>query len=226
MKSTFHSLYFLVAREFLAAFRNRHEALNPLLFFGLVCLLFPLGVGASADLLQTIAAGIIWVATLLAILMSLASIFRSEYDSGALELMVLSEHPLIVLVVIKLMAHWLINALPLIILSPIVAYGLGLTADAQVILLVTLLLGTTVLILVGAIASTLTLVIPQNGMLLALLVLPLYVPVLVFATSAVNAAMMGGSAAGPLYILAALCVLSVTLSPFAIVAALKIGVSQ
>jgi len=226
MNSTLQSLYFLAIRECLTAFRNRHEALSPLIFFSLVCVLFPLGVGASADLLRTIAPGIIWVAALLAILMSLGTLFRHEYEQGTLELMVLSEHPLIVLVVIKLVAYWLITALPLIVVAPFMAYGLGLTADAQGVLLLTLLLGTPVLILVGAIASTLTLVIPQNGMLLALLVLPLYVPVLIFATSAVNTVMMGGSAAGALYILAALCVLSVTLSPLAIVAALKIGVSQ
>jgi heme exporter protein B len=222
----FHSLYLLVKREFLIAFRNRHEALNPLIFFVLVCLLFPLGVGPSSDLLHTISPGIIWVAALLAILMSLGNVFRTEYEDGTLELMVLANHPLAVLVMIKLLAHWVLNVLPLIVLSPIIASSLGMTIDAQATLIVTLLLGTPVLILVGAIAATLTLIIPQNGMLLALLVLPLYVPVLIFGTSAVNASMIDLSPAGPLYILATLCVLSLTLSPLAIVAALKTGVSQ
>ena len=222
----FNSLYLLIKREFLIAFRNRHEALNPLIFFVLVCLLFPLGVGPSTDLLHTISPGIIWVAALLAILMSLGNVFRTEYEDGTLELMVLANHPLVVLVMIKLLAHWMLNVLPLIVLSPIIASSLGMTIDAQGTLILTLLLGTPVLILVGAIAATLTLIIPQNGMLLALLVLPLYVPVLIFGTSAVNASMIGFSPAGPLYILATLCVLSLTLSPLAIVAALKTGVSQ
>ena len=223
---TFHSIYLLIKREFLIAFRNRHEALNPLIFFVLVCLLFPLGVGPSTDLLQTIAPGIIWVAALLAILMSLGNVFRTEYEDGTLELMVLANHPLVVLVMIKLLAHWVLNVLPLIVLSPIIASSLGMTINAQGTLILTLLLGTPVLILIGVTAATLTLVIPQNGMLLALLVLPLYVPVLIFGTSAVNASVAGFSPAGPLYILATLCVLSLTLSPLAIVAALKTGVSQ
>lgn len=219
-------LYLLVSSEFLTAFRNRHEALNPLLFFVLVCLLFPLGIGPSPVLLNTIAPGIIWCAALLAILMSLSNLFRTEYENGTLELMVLATHSLTVLVIIKLLAHWMLIVLPLILLTPFIASALGMSFDVQLTLLSTLLLGTPVLLLVGAVMATLTLVIPQNGMLLALLVLPLYVPVLIFGTSAVNATASGFSAAGPLYILATLCVLSLTLSPFAIVAALKTGVSQ
>jgi len=224
--TTFHSLYLLICREFLIAFRRKHEALNPLLFFILVCLLFPLGVGPSPQLLNTIAPSVIWTAALLAILMSLGNVFRAEYDDGTLELMVLSKQPLIVLAMIKLLAHWCLNVFPLILLSPIIASALGMDFNVQVTLILTLLLGTPVLLFVGATVATLTLVIPQNGMLLALLVLPLYVPVLIFGTSAVNATAMGMSADGPLYVLAAMCVLSLTLSPFAIVAAIKTGVSQ
>ncbi len=224
--TSFHSLYLLIGREFLIAFRHRHEALNPLLFFILVCLLFPLGIGPSPQLLNTIAPGIIWAAALLAILMSLGTIFRTEYEDGTLELMVLANQPLIVLTMIKLFAHWLLNVFPLILLSPLIASALGMEFDVQVMLILTLLLGTPVLLLMGSTVATLTLVIPQNGMLLALLVLPLYVPVLIFGTSAVNATAAGMSAAGPIYVLAAMCVLSLTLSPFAIVAALKTGVSQ
>jgi len=220
------SFYLLISREFLIAFRHRHEALNPLLFFILVCLLFPLGIGPSPQLLNTIAPGIIWAAALLAILMSLGNVFRTEYEDGTLELMVLANQPLIILTLIKLLAHWMLNVFPLILLSPIIASALGMGFDVQVMLILTLLLGTPVLLLVGATVATLTLVIPQNGMLLALLVLPLYVPVLIFGTSAVNATAAGMSAAGPLYVLAAMCILSLTLSPFAIVAALKTGVSQ
>jgi len=222
----FHDVYSLISSEFLVAFRHRYEALNPLLFFVLVCLLFPLGIGPSPQLLNTIAPGIIWAAALLAILMSLSNVFRAEYDDGRLELMVLANHSLVLLTTIKLLAHWCLNVLPLILLSPIIASALGMSFDVQITLILSLLLGTPVLLLVGTTVSTLTLVIPQNGMLLALLVLPLYVPVLIFGTSAVNATAAGMSAAGPLYVLAALCVLSLTLSPFAIVSAIKIGVSQ
>ncbi|MFW5450770.1 MAG: heme exporter protein CcmB [Methylophagaceae bacterium] len=218
--------FILIRREFLIAFRNRHEALNPLLFFVLVCLLFPLAVGPSSKLLSDISAGIIWTAVLLATLMSLTNIFRAEYEDGTLELMVLASHPLVVLVIIKLLAHWAINILPLIVLSPIIASALGMTLTVQGTLLLTLLLGTPALILIGAIVATLTLVIPQNGMLLALLVLPLYVPILIFGTSAVDATASSLSAAGPIYLMAAILVLSLTLSPLAIVSALKTGVSQ
>jgi len=221
-----HSLHLLIIREFLIAFRNRHEALNPVLFFVLVCVLFPLGIGPSPAILLIISPGIIWAAALLAILMSLGNLFRTEYEDGSLELMVLAKPPLVVLVLIKLVAHWVIAILPLVILSPLIASSLGMAFDVQWTLLLTLLLGTPTLILVGAIVATLTLVIPQNGMLLALLVLPLYVPVLIFGTSAVDSTASGLSASGPLYILATLLVLSLTLSPLAIVAALKTGVSQ
>lgn len=224
--ATFQTLYLLLRREFLIAFRNRHEALNPLLFFVLVCLLFPLSMNPSPTLILTMAPGIIWTAALLAILMTLGHLFRTEYDDGTLELMVLASHPLVVLVMIKLFTHWLITVFPLIMLSPLIATALGMPFDVQCTLLVTLLLGTPVLILVGATVATLTLVIPQNGMLLALLVLPLYVPVLIFGSSAVTATAEGMSASGPLYVLAAMCVLSFTLSPFAIASAIKTGVSQ
>ncbi|MFW5450316.1 MAG: heme exporter protein CcmB [Methylophagaceae bacterium] len=225
--ATFQDLYLLISREFLIAFRNRYEALNPILFFVLVCLLFPIGIGHFPELLISIAPGIIWASILLATLMSLESLFRTEFDDGTLELMVLANHPFVMLVMIKLLAHWVITIFPLIMLSPIIASAFGLSFDVQCMLLLTLLLGTPVLLLVGSIVATLTLVIPQNGgMLLALLVLPLYVPVLIFGTSAVNATVAGFSAAGPLYMLATMFILSLTLSPFAIVAALKTGVSQ
>jgi heme exporter protein B len=216
----------LIRKEFLIAYRNRHEALNPLLFFVLVCLLFPLAVGPSSKLLTTISAGIIWTAVLLASLMSLVTLFRAEYEDGTLELMLLANHSALALVMIKLVAHWSINILPLILLAPLIAYTYGMTISIQSILLLTLLLGTPSLILIGAIVATLTLLIPQNGMLLALLVLPLYVPILIFGTSAVDATASGLSADGPLYIMAAILVLSLTLAPLAIVSALKIGVSQ
>ncbi len=220
------SYFMIIRRESLVAFRNRHEALSPLLFFFLVCLLFPLAVGSSSKILDDISSGIIWTAILLATLMSLTHLFRKEYDDGTLELMMLSHHSLAVLVMIKLAAHWIINILPLIVLAPFIASALGMDLHIQGALLLTLFLGTPSLILIGATVATLTLVIPQNGMLLALLVLPLYVPVLIFGTSAVDAAASGLPTAGPLYMMAAILILSLTLTPFAIVSALKIGISQ
>ncbi len=224
--STLNSLFFLCRRDVLIAFRHRQQALNPLLFFVLVCLLFPLGIGASADLLKAIAPGTIWIAALLAVLMSLDSLFRTDFEDGSLELMILENQSLTLLVATRVFAHWLMTVLPLLLLAPIMAVALGLSSNVLIILLTSLLLGTPVLSFVGAIAAALIIVIPHNGMLLALLVLPLYVPALIFGTSAVNNAALGISPEGPLYILAALLVLSLTLSPPAIAAALRTGVSQ
>jgi heme exporter protein B len=224
--SASQSLLALFRRDFLIAFRHRHQALNSLLFFVLVCFLFPLGVGSSIELLKAIAPGIIWIAALLAILMSLEQLFRADFEDGSLELMVLANQSLLFLVMTRVFSHWLMTVIPLLLLAPIMATAFGISSDALFVLIISLLLGTPVLSLVGAIASALTIIIPHNGMLLALLVLPLYVPVLIFGTSAVNSAEAGLSPDGPLYILAALLVLGITLSPPAIAAALRTGVSQ
>ena len=175
--SLVQAFVFLLRRDLLLALRNRAEYAVPLLFFVLVITLFPLALGALPELLARIAPGIIWVAALLASMLSLDSIFRSDFDDGSLEQILLSAHPVAVLVLAKVCAHWLVTGLPLLITSPLLAGMLGVASDALPTLLLTILLGTPVLSLIGAIGVALTVGLRKGGIILSLLVLPLYVPV-------------------------------------------------
>ncbi|MBN1378667.1 MAG: heme exporter protein CcmB [Gammaproteobacteria bacterium] len=213
----------LLKRDLLLTFRNPGLIVNPLLFYLLVVTLVPLGVGANQQILQDIAPGIIWLAALLATLLALDSLFRNDLHDGSLEQLALSPTPFAMLTGIKILVHWLITGLPLILLSPLFATLFSLSADATGVLAITLLLGTPVLSAVGAIGAALTVSIRNSGALLALIVLPLYVPILIFAAGAVSAAQAGLPVTGQLYFLAALLVLSVTLAPIATSAALKIN---
>ncbi len=213
----------LLWRDLLLAFRRRTELLNPLLFFVLVTTLFPLGIGADPALLRQIAPGIIWVAALLAAMLSLDSVFRSDFEDGSLEQFLLSAQPLSVLVLAKVIVHWLITGLPLLIVAPLLGLLLNLPGESIATLMLTLLLGTPVLSLVGAIGVALTVGLRRGGMILSLLVLPLYIPVLIFAADAVQSAGAGLSISAHLSLLAALLMLSVSLSPLATAAALKIS---
>ena len=226
MSGTNTAFFAQLRRDLLVAFRNRSEALNPLMFFVLVTLLFPLGIGPSANLLQTISPGVLWVAALLSALLSLDSMFRSDYEDGTLEQLVLSPQPLGLLVVARVFAHWVMSAVPLLLLSPVLAIALNMAPRAIPVLMLTLLLGTPVFSVIGAIGVALTVGLRRSGMLLALLVIPLYIPVLIFGAGAVDAAASGLPVTGQLYILAALLVLSLTLAPVAIAAALRMSVSQ
>lgn len=215
----------LARRDLTVAFRRRAEMANPLLFFVLVVTLFPLGVGAEANLLAKIAPGVVWVAALLAALLSLDGIFRPDFEDGTLEQLVLSAHPVPILVLAKVTAHWLITGLPLLLAAPLLALFLGLPEAAMGALLASLLLGTPVLSLVGSIGVALTVGLRKGGMILSLLVLPLYVPVLIFGASAVNTASMSLPIAAQLYIMAAFLTLAATLAPIATGAALKVSLS-
>ncbi|MDO9239857.1 MAG: heme exporter protein CcmB, partial [Methylicorpusculum sp.] len=199
--------------------------INPLAFFVLVVTLFPLGVGADIALLKRIAPGVIWVAALLASLLTMDSLFRSDFEDGSLELMVMSPHPLSVLVLGKVTAHWLLSGAPLSLVAPLLAMMFNMDAEAIKILLLTLLLGTPVLSLIGAIAVALTVGLRKGGVLLAILVLPLYVPVLIFASNAVDAAMAGFPVSGQLYMMSAMLFLAITLTPWPTAAALKMSLS-
>ena len=186
-----HAFFAILRRDLILAVRRRSEIANPLLFFILVITLFPLGIGARPQLLQAIAPGIIWVSALLAAMLSLDSLFRSDFDDGSLEQILLSPHPVSILILGKIVAHWLVTGLPLLLIAPLLAVFLGMPQPAIGVLLLSLLLGTPVLSLIGAIGVALTVGLRRGGMILSLLVLPLYVPVLIFAGNAVEMASNG-----------------------------------
>lgn len=215
-----------IRREFLLLVRRPSDLLNPLLFFALVSLLFPLGISPTEAVLQPVASGVVWVAALLATLLSLDSLFRQDLLDGSLEQLLLTPHPLSVLVMAKVGVHWLMTAIPLILMAPVLGAMLYLPAQAQGVLMLALLLGTPVLILVGAIGAALTVSLRKTGVLLTLMVLPLYIPVLIFGTSAVHAAAQDLPADGQLAFLGAILSLALVLAPLGISAALKVSVRQ
>ncbi|NOR70119.1 MAG: heme exporter protein CcmB [Methylomarinum sp.] len=219
------AFYAVIRRDLILAFRRRAEIANPIFFFVLVVTLFPLGVGANPNLLQSMAPGVIWVSALLAVMLSLDGLFRSDFDDGSLEQMLLSSHPLTVLVFAKIIAHWLVTGLPLLIVAPLLAVFLGLPEQAMGTLLITLVLATPVLSLIGAIGVSLTVGLRRGGMILSLLVLPLYVPVLIFASNAVEMASSGLAVDAQINILIAILLSSVVLAPLPAAAALKMSIS-
>lgn len=227
MSSALPTAFFgLLRRDLLLAFRHRGELANPLVFFVMVVTMFPLALGPDSALLGSIAPGAIWVAALLAAMLSLDGMFRSDFDDGSLEQIVLSPQPLAVLVIAKVLAHWLVSGLPLLVLAPVLGLLLNLPGAAVGTLLWTLLLGTPTLSLIGAIGVALTVGLRRGGLLLSLLVLPLYVPILIFAASAVGDAAQGLAIGAQLRLLSAMLLLSVTLAPLAAAAALRISVSN
>ena len=215
----------IVRRDLILAVRHRAEAVNPLLFFLVVASLFPLGTGARRETLELVAPGVFWVGVLLAVLLSLERMFRSDFEDGSLELMLISPRPLPLLVLAKILAHWLVTGLPLLAAAPLAALLLGLPAGSLPVLLAALALGTPALSATGAIGVALTVGLRRGGVLLSLLVLPLYIPVLVFGASAASNAAAGLPAPGQLYLLGALAVLSLSLAPLAVAAALRISLS-
>ncbi|AMK78987.1 heme exporter protein B [Methylomonas methanica] len=215
----------IIRRDLLLAFRRRAEMANPLFFFVLVVTLFPLAVGAQPNLLRAMAPGVIWVSALLAALLSLDSLFRSDFDDGSLEQMLLSPHALSILVLGKIIAHWLVTGLPLLLVAPLLAVFLGLPEQAMGTLWLTLILATPLLSLIGAIGVALTVGLRRGGMLLSLLVLPLYVPVLIFASGAVDRAASGLPVGAQLNILLAMLLSALVLVPLPTAAALKMSVN-
>lgn len=213
----------VLRRDLILAYRNRAELTNPWLFFIMMVSLFPLGINPDQALLQTIAPGIIWIAALLAALLSLESLFRADFEEGVLEQFFMSAHSPTLIILMKVFAHWLVTGLPLILIAPILAMILYVPWSAWGIIFLTLVLGTPVLSLIGAIGMALTVGLRRGGLLIALLVLPLYIPVLIFATSAIAAVIAGMSADSQLLLLAALFILALTLAPLAITAALRMS---
>jgi heme exporter protein B len=215
-----------IARDLKVHLRKPSEVLNPLVFFLVVISLFPLGLGPSPDQLSEVAPGVIWVAALLATLMSMDLMFRGDFEDGSLEQMVASGQPLLIIVLAKITAHWLMSGLPLVLLMPVVGLVMFVNNDGIQAMTLSLLLVSPTLSLLGAIGAALTVGLPRGGLLVAILVMPLYVPVLVLATSMVQAAMMGGATAGYVYWLAAVLMLSLSLAPIAVAASIRVSVDQ
>ncbi len=213
-----------IRRDLLLVFRRRNDIINPLAFFIMVGIMFPLGVSPEAGFLAKLSPGVIWVAALLASLLSVDGIFRSDFDDGSLEQMLVSPQSLLLIVLAKVMSHWLISGFCLALVSPLLAIMLFLPNDGMMALVLSLLLGTPTLSLIGAIGAALTVGLRKGGILISLLVLPLYIPVLIFGASSVQAAAIGLPIQGYLALLAAMLVISFMFAPFAIVAALKISV--
>ncbi len=214
----------VIRRDLILAFRRRAEMANPVLFFVLVITLFPLGIGAQPKLLQAMAPGVVWVSALLAAMLSLDGLFRSDFEDGSLEQMLLSSQPVSVLILAKVTAHWLVTGLPLLLIAPLLAVFLGMPTHSVGVLLITLLLGTPVLSLIGAIGVALTVGLRRGGMILSLLVLPLYVPVLIFASNAVEMAGSGLPVDAQINILAAILLMAVVLTPWPTASALKMSI--
>ncbi len=210
-------------RDLLLAFRLRTDVLTLVFFFVIVVSLFPLGVGADPTLLRALGPGVIWVAALLASMLALGRLFADDFADGTLEQLVLAGEPLPLLALAKVFAHWITTGLPLVLLSPLLGLEFGLDAAALWVLAASLAIGTPVLSLIGAIGAALTLGVRGGGALTALLVLPLYVPALIFGAGAVAAAGQGLQFGGHLSVLGAMLFAALALAPWAISAAIRIA---
>jgi len=213
----------VVRRDLLLAWKRPGDILNPLFFFAVVGTLFPLAIGPDTDQLRAIGPGVLWVAALLATMLSLNSLFLADFDDGSLEQLLLSPLPLPLLALGKTIAHWLMSGLPLVIVSPLMAITYDMPARTLLTMVLTLGLGTVSLSLLGAVGAALTVGLNRGNALLSLLVLPLAMPVLIFGARTVSLAAAGDTIAAGTYFLAAYCMLSLTLAPFATAMALRIS---
>lgn len=213
----------LLRRDLLLAWKRPGDVINPLVFFLVVSSLFPLAIGPDAALLGSIGPGVVWVAALLAVLLSLNSLFLGDHEDGSLEQLLLSPQPLPLLALAKSTAHWLLGGLPLVLVSPLIALSYDLPPAALAAMAATLLPGTISLSLVGGIGAALTVGLNRGTALLSLLVLPLSMPVLIFGARTVSLAAAGDSSAAGVYFLGAYCMLALALAPFATAAALRIS---
>ena len=218
--------WMVLKRDLTLASRRPSELLTPVFFFGVVATLFPLGIGPELETLRTIAPGVLWVGALLASTLSLGRLFAADLADGSLEQLVLAPQPLPLLVAAKISAHWLMSGLPLVLVAPILGLQFDLSSPALGVLGLSLLLGTPILSLVGAIAAALTLGVRGGDLLVALLVLPLYIPTLVFGAGAVEAHLSGLGASAHLSLLAAMALAAAVFSPWASAAALRLAVAS
>jgi len=213
----------VLGRDLRIALRRKGEALNVLVFFVVVASLFPLGVGPEPEQLRAMAAGVVWIAALLAALLSLPRLFAADLADGTLEQMLASPRPLVLVVLAKIAAHWLTTGLPLALAAPLIGLQYDLPVESLVVMLASLLIGTPALSLLGAAGAALTLGVRGGGALLGLLVLPLFVPVLVFGAGAVSAALTGVNPSAHLSLLGAFLAVSSLLGPWAACAALRVA---
>jgi len=213
----------VVRRDVLLAWKRPGDVLNPLFFFGMVSTLFPLAVGPSSEELAFSGPGVVWVAALLAALLSLNSLFMSDFEDGSLDQLILSPQPLPMTALAKALAHWLITGLPLVLVSPLVAITFQMPAQTISVMMVTLVFGTVSLSLLGSIGAALTVGLHRGTALLSLLILPLAMPILIFGARTVSLAAADDAVSAGVYFLAAYCMLTLTLAPFATAAALRIS---
>ena len=218
------SIFFnTISRDLKMAIRNPSSFLNPLMFFVISISLFPIAISPEAETLSRMAPGIIWVITMLSVLLSLNTLFHYDFDNGVLEQMIISHHSLSLILLAKTIAHWILSGLPIIILSPFLGMALFLNSESIIILILTLIIGTPCLSLIGSIGASLVVGIKNSGMLLSLLILPLYIPILIFATSAISNAQSNLAIDGQLYFLGFFLVASLTITPFLSALSLKIS---
>ncbi len=220
---TFAVLYRILARDILVAMRRQSDVAAVLFFFIIAASLFPLGSGADPKLLSAMAPSVLWVTALLSCMLSLSRLFASDFSDGTLEQMVISSQPLILIVVAKVVAHWVLSGLPLVLVAPLIGLQFNMDATGLQVLALSLLIGTLALSLIGSVGAALTLGLRGTGVLIAILVLPLYIPVLVFGAGAVTAVSIGMSPQGALSLLGAILALSLVFAPLAASAALKVA---
>ncbi len=221
--SLFGLFALVVRRDLLLAMRRRADVLTTLVFFVMVVTLFPLGVGPEPDMLRRMASGVLWVAALLASMLSLPRMFSADHLDGTLEQMMLAPQSLTMMVLGKIVAHWMLSGLPLVLIAPVLGLQFDMSAQALWILILALLLGTPVLSMIGAIGAALTLGVRGGGVLVSLLVLPLCIPVLIFGTGAVEAVNSGMAATSNLSLLAAFLLFALVFTPFVAAQALRIS---
>ncbi len=219
-----HFLLTVIRRDLLLAARRKGDWLTSQFFFVMVVSMFPLGIGPEPEMLRRVAPGVMWVAALLASLLSLSRLFAEDYRDGSLEQMLLSPEPPVLLALGKALAHWLIYGIPLLLIAPVLGLQFGLPADVIGVLMLSLLIGTPVLSLLGGVGAALTLGLRGGGVLLTLLILPLYVPALIFGAGAVDSALSGLGPEANLSLLAAFEVLTLMVAPWVAAAALKISI--
>ncbi len=212
-------------RDLLIAYKRKNDVVNPFMFFFIVITLFPVGISPDADRLGEIAAGVVWISALLAAMLSMDNLYRADYEDGSLEQLLLSPHSLYFMVLAKNISHWLVSGLPVVLVSPILAYMLNLPSEAYFVLFFTLLMGTPILSLLGSIGVALTVGLGSRGLILAVITLPMSVPVLIVGTMAVQQTLNGASMAGYLAIMGAMLLAAISLAPLASAAALRISVN-